>query len=117
MRGIAKGAEIGIVWRHDVHFAALAHQAMKLFHGADDVRYMLDDVNGLQRVKGTVAKRVGKAVELTQNIGPAGRVAIDADRARLLVDPAADVENSHANPRLSLKRPDCGGTDCGGSPR
>ena len=49
--------------RDDEDFAAGAHQAMELFHAADDVGDVLDHVHGLERVEGGVAKGIRETVE------------------------------------------------------
>ena len=92
MGGIAERAEIGVVRRDDEHLTARADQSMKLFHAADDVRDVLDHVHSLQRVERRIAERVRDAIEIAQDVGAAGGIAIDTDRALPFVDPAADVE-------------------------
>ena len=52
MGGVAEGAEVGVVRSHDQHFAAGAHQAVKLLHGFHDVAHVFDHVDGLERVEG-----------------------------------------------------------------
>ena len=49
----------------------------------------------LELVERRVPERVGKAVQIADHIGAAGRVAVDANRAREFVDAAANVEYSH----------------------
>src|SRR5262245_23300296 len=93
--GIAERAEIGIVRSLDPDCAARFGQAMEFLHGADDVGYVLDHVDRHDPVEGAVGERIGEAIEIAENVGLAGGIAIDADRAGSLPDPAADVENSH----------------------
>src|ERR1017187_10045133 len=100
MRGVAEGAEVGVMRGNDIYLAACANQAVKLLHGADHVGNVLDHMNGLEGVEGRIAKRVRKPVELAQHVGAAGRVAVYADRALSLVDPATDVKHPHPNFRL-----------------
>src|SRR5579862_997021 len=90
--GIAKGAEVGVVRCDQEEAAAGSAQAMKLFHGADDVGDVLDDVDRAECVEGVVAERVRKTVEVAQHVGATARIAIDADGAGILVDAAAHVE-------------------------
>ena len=66
-------------------------QAVKLLHRADHVNKILDHMHGLRTSRG----RVRKMVEVANNVGAAGRVAVDADRASELMDAATDVERSH----------------------
>ena len=83
-----------------------AHQAVKLLHGGHDVGHMLDHVDGQQAVEGVVAKGIGQAVEVAEDIGAAGGIAIDADGARLLMNAAADIEDSVGHPSRVSKRED-----------
>ena len=94
MGGIAERAEIGVMGRFNAYGAAGTHQAVKLLHGADHVVHVLDDVDGGEPVEGAIGERVGEMVEVRQHIGTAGGIAIDSDGTGLLVDPAADIEDS-----------------------
>jgi|SRR5580700_2523838 hypothetical protein len=102
--GIAKRAEIGIVRRDDQHLASIPDQAMEFFHGLHNVADMLDDMDRLQGIEGRIAERIGKMVEFANHIGPAGRIAIDADGAGKLVDSATDVEGSHVRTFANRER-------------
>src|SRR5450432_95759 len=93
--GVAERAEIGIVRRLNAHAAAGSHEPMKLLHSADHVGDMLDDMDGSELVEGVVGKRVGDVVEIAENVGAGGGIAVYADRSRILIDAAADVERSH----------------------
>ena len=95
MGGIAEGTEIGVVRRDDVDGAAWAHQAMEFLNRADDVGYVLDHVYGPQLIERIVAERVREMVEVADDVGVRPGVAIDANRAGVLIDPAADVEDAH----------------------
>src|SRR6185369_14837648 len=97
VRRVAKGAEIGVVRRLQAHGAARPHQAVELLHGAYDIVHVLDHVDRGQAVERAVGKRVGEAVEVHQYVGAAGGIAVDADGAGLLVNPAADIERPHAS--------------------
>jgi hypothetical protein len=92
--GIAKRAEVGVVRRLDAHRAARPHQAVELFHGADDVRHVFDHVDGQQPVEGVIRKRIGKVVQIAKHVGAAGGIPIDTDGSGLLMNPAADVQDS-----------------------
>jgi len=87
----------------DADAAAGAHEAVKFLHGAHDVGNVLDDVNGAQLVEGAVGERPGKAVEIDKDIGGAGGVVVDTDRAGVFADPAADIKDSQGF-RLSIVR-------------
>ena len=67
---------------------------MELLHGADHIGDVFDHVHGAQVVEGVIAKRIGEAVEVAQNVGVGARIAIDAERTRIFVDAAADVEDA-----------------------
>ena len=79
MGGIAEGAEVGVMRRDDEHFAAGAQQAVEFLHGPDHVGDVLDHMNGLQLIEGRVAEGIGKTVEVAEDIGAGGGVAVDAD--------------------------------------
>jgi hypothetical protein len=74
--------------------AARADQAMKLFHRCDHVGEVLDDVDGAQLVERIVGERIGDVIQDAEHIGMAVGIAIDADRAGVLIDPTADVKRS-----------------------
>src|SRR5229473_7817532 len=93
---VAEGAEIGIVRRLYPDAAPRANQPVKLLHGPDHIREVLDDVNRTQLSERVIRERIGDMVEVAQHIGMAVRIPVDADCARRLVDPATDVER----PRL-----------------
>src|SRR5271169_3361848 len=93
MRGVAERAEVGVMRRGEKHAAARREHAMKLFHGADHVRDVLDHMDRAQLTERIVAKRVRKTVEIAKHIGAGIPIAIHADGARVFVDAAADVEN------------------------
>src|SRR5437016_4423344 len=95
MRGVAEGAEVGVMRSYQVNGAAGAHQAVEFLHGANHVVEMFNHMDGGEPVKATVGERIGKAVEIGQNIRAAGGVAIKADGAGLLVNAAAHIEQLH----------------------
>jgi hypothetical protein len=57
---------------------------------------MLDDVDGTQRIEDTIAKRIGKPVEIADNVGIGIGIQVDSDGPGIFVDSAADVENARA---------------------
>lgn len=93
VRRIAERAEVGVVRRGDVQRAAWPQQAMKFLHAANDVGNVFDDVNGAQMIEAAVAKRIRKMVEIAEDIGGGSGDAVDSDRTREFVYPAADVED------------------------
>src|SRR5208282_4594135 len=72
-------------------------EEVKLLHGSDHVVNVLDDVNRRHPVETVIAEGIRCAVEIAQDVGPARWIAVDADRARLFVDAAADVERSYVS--------------------
>lgn len=91
MGGIAEGAEVSIVRGDDDGAAAGREHAMKLFDRADHIADMLNNVDGANLAEGAVGEWPGEAVEIGDHIGARVGVPIDADRAGVLVDPAADI--------------------------
>src|SRR5579884_4090748 len=66
---------------------------MKLLHGAQYVAHVLNDVDSPHLSEGGVAKGPGKPIEIAEHVRAAGRIAVDADRARILVYAATDIED------------------------
>ena len=96
MRGIAERAEIRIVRSRDKNFPAIAQQPVKLLYGANDIGNMLDDMNRVHLIECSVNERIRKLVEIAENIRPCAGNPIDPNRARILIQTAADVENARS---------------------
>ena len=64
---------------------------MKLFHQADDVSDMLNNVNGPHFAERIVVKGERDMVEVGDHIGGGVRVSINADRTGIFFDAAADI--------------------------
>src|SRR5579883_3243645 len=79
----------------DAYRAPAPHQAVKLLHGAHHIVQVLDYMDRRQAVERAVGKRVRVPVEVREDVGAAGGIAIDSDGTGLLVNPAADVEYPH----------------------
>ena len=94
MRGIAEGTVIRVMRRGDENGAARFGDAMKFFHGGDDVRDVFDDVLGAELVEGIVAEGQAAMVQMAEHIGGGGRIHIEADGAGIFCRPAAYVENA-----------------------
>jgi hypothetical protein len=93
MRRIAKGAEIGIVRRDDEYPATASEQAMNFLHHPDDVRHMLDDMDSANFAERMIAQRIGKPVEVGDDVGARVGTSIEANSARVFVNAAANIEN------------------------
>lgn len=93
MCGIAKRAEICVMRGDDDDAGGRRGETVKLFDGANDVREVLDDVNGTNLAEAAVAKGIWKAIEIRDDIGIRVRVAIKTDSAGIFIQPAADIEN------------------------
>jgi hypothetical protein len=78
----------------DENCAAWFGNAMKFFHGGDDVRDVFDDVLGAQMIEGIIAERQAAAIEMAEDIGGGGWIHIEADGAGIFRRPAAYVENA-----------------------
>ncbi len=94
MGGVAERAEVGVVRGYDKDPAGRRDDAMKLLHGPDNVRHMLNYMHGAERGKRVVAERVRKTVEVADDVGTAARVAIDTDCSGIFIDAAANVERA-----------------------
>src|ERR1700680_3523366 len=99
VRRIAKRTVIRVVRRCDAQRPARPEQPMKLLHAADHIVQMLDDVNGRDAVEAIIGKRIWEFVQIDQHVGLARRIAVDADRAGLLANAAADVEHQYRHVR------------------
>ena len=93
VRGIAKGAEISVMRRNDDDPAARREQAVELFHRVYHIRYVFDDMGGANLAEAAVAKREWEMIQVGDDIGPGMRIAIQAYRPTVFVEPAADIEN------------------------
>lgn len=91
--GIAKGAEISVVGCNDDDAAARRQQSVELFYRADHVSDVFNDVGGADLTEGAVAEREWEMIQAGDDVGPGMRVAIEAYGARVLVEPAAHIEN------------------------
>ena len=91
MRRIAKRAEVRVVRSLNPDSAPGSNQPVKLLHGADYVVYVLDHMDRGQPVERTVGERVGKAIEVGQDVGAAVGIPVEPNGSGLLVNPAADV--------------------------
>ena len=94
MRGIAKRAEIRVVRSYDQESARCGRHPVKFLHRANDVGQMFDDMHYTNVVESVVAKRIRKAIKVADDVGTAGKVAIDANGPRVFVDTAPDVESA-----------------------
>ena len=81
----------GVVRGDDDDAPAIGEQAVKFFHGADDVANMLNDVHGANLSEAAVGKGERELVEIGNDVGAGFRIAIEADGAGIFVNAAANV--------------------------
>lgn len=79
MGGVAERAEVRIVRRHDHGPASRRKQPVKLFHCADYIRDMFDDVNSPHLAKNAIAKRKRIVVKISNDVRACVRVPIHAN--------------------------------------
>src|SRR5579859_4720006 len=91
---VAERAEIGIVRRLYPDTSPRPHQPVKLLHGPDHVREMLDNVNRPQLCERVVRERVGGVIQIAQHVGVTSGISVDADCPWRLVNPTPDIEGS-----------------------
>ena len=91
--GIAERAEICIVGRNDNGAAARGEQPMEFLDCPYNVRHMLDHVRGADLAEGAVTKGEREMIEAGDNVGPGIRTVVETNSARVLIEPAPDVEN------------------------
>ena len=65
---------------------------MEFFHSPDDVSHMLDNVRCTDLVKRAIEKRKWGMIKIRDDISRRMPIAIDPDRTRIFVDPAANVQ-------------------------
>src|SRR5277367_1043343 len=94
MRRVAERTVIRVMRSGDENGAAWFGDAVKLFHGGDDVRDVFDDVFGAKLVERIIAKGQAAAVQMAEHIGSGGWIHIEADRAGIFCRTAAYVENA-----------------------
>src|ERR1700733_13516592 len=101
MGRVAERAEVRIMRRFDPHRSSSPHQPVKLLHRADYVVQMLDHVDRRHPVERSIREWVGETIQIGQDVGLAGGIAVKSDRTGLLPYPAADVEYPHP-PALAM---------------
>ncbi len=62
VRRIAEGTEIRVVRGLDAHTPARSYQTVKLFHGANHIGDVFDDMNSVKTIEAPVGKWVRKMV-------------------------------------------------------
>ncbi len=93
MGRVAKGAEIGVVRSDDDRAAARCEETVELLHRANHVGYVFDDMDCPHFAKRAVSEWKRVLVEIRNYIGASMLVTIDSDRARILVNSAAHIED------------------------
>jgi hypothetical protein len=101
MGRVAKGAEIGIVRRHDNQASSWGKQAVEILHGPHNARDVLDHVCGADFGKRVVGKGQGRLVEIGNHVRAARGMRVHADSARKFVDAAAGIEHPATRAYLS----------------
>src|ERR1700733_2587295 len=94
MRRVAEGAVIRVVRSGDEDGAAGFGDAVKFFHGRDDVRDGFDDVFGAKLIERIVAEGQTAMVQMAEDIGGCGWIHIEADGAGIFCRPTTYVENA-----------------------
>src|SRR5271156_3234356 len=94
MGGIAEGTEIGVVRSGDENCPARLGDAVKFFHGGDDVRDVFDDVFRADLIERIIAEGQAAVVEMAEDIGGGGWIHVEADGAGIFCRPTAYVENA-----------------------
>ena len=97
MRRVAKRTEIRVVRSKNDDATAASEQAVKLFHGANDIADMLNDVHGPHFAKGAVREWEGELIQVGDDVCSGVQIPINADRTRILVIAAADIQNTHGS--------------------
>lgn len=93
MGRIAERAEIGVMRRDDYRAAPRREQPMELFHGANDVRDVFDDMNCADLAERVIGKWKREMIEIRDDVSTRIQVAIKADCTGTLIYSAADIED------------------------
>lgn len=99
---IAERTRIGVVRRHDNDPAARRKYPVELFHTADDITDMFDDVNRANLPKAAASKWKRETIQIGNHIRARVGVAIQADCPWILIHPAADIQNRQCAYNSSL---------------
>lgn len=91
--GVAKGTEICVVRGDDESASTRSEKAVKLFHGANHVGYVLDHVNGPDFPKGVVRERKRKVIQVGDRVCVRTCIPVYADGPGMLFYAATDVKN------------------------
>ena len=89
---IAKRAEIRVMGGDDKDAAPGLEEPVEFLDGPDDVRDVLDQMDCADFTKRAVPEGEREMVEIGKYVRIGVRVAVDADCARIFLDPAAYVE-------------------------
>jgi hypothetical protein len=92
VRRIAERTEVRVMRGDDEDVAAWLEQSMEFLDGPDYVRDVLDEMDGADFTKGTVAKRKREVVKIGDNVGIRVRIPIDPNCTWIFVDAATYVE-------------------------
>ncbi len=75
--------------------SARTPDAMQLFHRRQHVADVLDHVDHADLVEQVVAEGIRRTIQVADHVRRGVRIAIDADRAGVLVAPASYVQDFH----------------------
>ena len=92
MGRIAERAEIRVVRSYDEHATAGLEQPVEFLDRADNIRYVFDEMDCADFVKGTVAEREREVVKIGDYVSIGVRIPIDSDCTWIFLDPAAYIE-------------------------
>ena len=83
--GVAERAEVGVVRGDDDDFAAGLGEPVELFHGADDIGGVLEEVDSPDLPKCVIAEGERDVIEIGNDVGARMWIAVDTKRAGVLV--------------------------------
>ena len=93
MCGVAEGTVIGIVRRDDESPTARRKQPMEFFHQANHVTDVLNYMNRPDFPERIIPQWEWKLIKIREDVGAGIGVSIEADRARVLINTAPDIED------------------------
>ena len=94
MGGIAERSVIGVMRRDDQDRPARAGDPVQLSHRCQHVAHVFDQVQRANRIERIVAERQVPLIQMANHVRRGIRIHIDADRTRILLRTAANVQNA-----------------------
>ena len=114
MRWILPRRRIGVVRSLDVDLRSMPGNAMDFFHCSWNRLDMLNNMDDTDAVKAVVWERVGKLVQIMNDVNPFQRRDVQPNAARPFVFPATNIENLYVQRQFPYVRRTRTASNCSG---